>query len=348
MQKFISALEHCCRVRGSFNSEATGFCSTSEDTGCLSWGAISPRTTHRSQRPCMPPSRGCPAIRRAAITPCWAAPAKCPRFAPQLCSETGRDGDGGGFSGWGQRVLPSPQHGRCPSPALPPPPSSSADPAGLLLPHAVRTPAPAWKILEYMPQTSRARYLNELRAILQVLNYGYIEAVVPCGEGQRAAGHAGAHPGVLGESFAQVASGFWVLRPVTGEGCGRSVRGPAPPRQTHRHAHTHAHSGRRATSTAEERRAGRNVAMNTSYRKGAVLPCPGAEATEGMGLSPLTGLPRAMRCPHQQPPVNPQLLSLGGDAFLPSVGESPPPQSPGLSTITICAAPSTELLRTAL
>lgn len=65
---------------------------------------------------------------------------------------------------------------------------------------------------------SWAQYLNELRAILQVLNYGYIEAVVACGQGQRAAGHAGAHTRVLGESFAQVASGFWVLRPVTGEG----------------------------------------------------------------------------------------------------------------------------------
>lgn len=70
---------------------------------------------------------------------------------------------------------------------------------------------------------SWAQYLNELRAILQVLNYGYIEAVAPRGEGQRAAGHAGAHTRVLGESFAQVASAVRVLRPVTGEGRGREV-----------------------------------------------------------------------------------------------------------------------------
>lgn len=68
------------------------------------------------------------------------------------------------------------------------------------------------------PKRAGPQYLNELRAILQVLNYGYIEAVVPCGQGQGAAGHAGAHTRVLGESFAQVASGFGVLRPVTGEG----------------------------------------------------------------------------------------------------------------------------------
>lgn len=115
-------------------------------------------------------------------------------------------------------MLPSPQCGGRPSPVLPLPPRSSADLASLLVPHVVGTPVPAGKILKNMPQKSWARYLDELRAILQVLNYGYIQAVVPCGEGQRAAGHAGAHTRVLGESFAQVASGFWVLRPVTGEG----------------------------------------------------------------------------------------------------------------------------------
>ena len=88
---------------------------------------------------------------------------------------------------------------------------------------------------------SWAWYLNELRAILQVLNYGYIEAVIPCGQGQRAPGHAGAHARVLGESFAQVASGFWVLRPVTGEEGGmREVSaGPtAAMADTHTHTHT--------------------------------------------------------------------------------------------------------------
>lgn len=79
-------------------------------------------------------------------------------------------------------------------------------------------------------------YLNELRAILQVLNYGYIEAFVPCGQRQRAAGHAGAHTRVLGESFAQVASGFWVLRPVTAEGRGREVSaGPTAVADTQTH-----------------------------------------------------------------------------------------------------------------
>lgn len=84
-------------------------------------------------------------------------------------------------------------------------------------------------------------YLNELGAILQVLNYGYIEAVVACGQGQRAASHAGAHARVLGESFAQVASGFWVFCPVTGEEGGRrrSVQGRQLPQQTHTHTHTH-------------------------------------------------------------------------------------------------------------
>ena len=123
---------------------------------------------------------------------------------------------------------------------------------------------------------SWAWYLNELRAILQVLNYGYIEAVIPCGQGQRAPGHAGAHARVLGESFAQVASGFWVLRPVTGEEGGmREVS--AGPTAAMADTHTHAHSGRRATSMAEELKAARNLTMNTSYRKRAVLPWPGME-----------------------------------------------------------------------
>lgn len=105
----------------------------------------------------------------------------------------------------------------------------------------------------------QAWYLNELGAILQVLNYGYIEAVVACGQGQRAASHAGAHTRVLGESFAQVASGFWVLRPVTGEEGGRrrSVQGQLLPQQTHTHTHTPTlthkvmskEHGRRAEST---------------------------------------------------------------------------------------------------
>lgn len=77
---------------------------------------------------------------------------------------------------------------------------------------------PAGEKANEMPQVCWAWYLNELCAILQVLNYGYIEAVVARGQGQRAAGYAGAHTRVLCESFAQVASGFWVLCPVTGEG----------------------------------------------------------------------------------------------------------------------------------
>lgn len=105
-------------------------------------------------------------------------------------------------------------HGTRPSPALLLPPRRS-QPA---LSHVVGTPVTAGKTLKHMPETSWAQYLNELRAILQVLNNGYIEAVVPRGQGQRAAGHAGAHARVLSESFAQVASGFWVLCPVTGEG----------------------------------------------------------------------------------------------------------------------------------
>lgn len=90
-------------------------------------------------------------------------------------------------------------------------------------------------------QMRRAWYLNELGAILQVLDYGYIEAVIACGEGQRAASHAGAHTRVLGESFTQVASGFRMLRPVTGEegGRSRSVQGRQLPQQTHTHPHTH-------------------------------------------------------------------------------------------------------------
>lgn len=92
-----------------------------------------------------------------------------------------------------------------------------------------------------MAQMRQARYLNELGAILQVLNYGYIEAVVACGEGQRAASHAGAHARVLGESFAQVASGFGVLRPVTGEeggGAGQCRAGSCRSTHTHPHPHT--------------------------------------------------------------------------------------------------------------
>lgn len=88
-------------------------------------------------------------------------------------------------------------------------------------------------------------YLNELGAVLQVLNYGYIQAVVASGQGQRAASHAGAHARVLGESFAQVASGFWVLRPVTGEEAGRrrrSVQGWQLPQQTHTHTHSPTHT----------------------------------------------------------------------------------------------------------
>lgn len=88
-------------------------------------------------------------------------------------------------------------------------------------------------------------YLNELGAVLQVLNYGYIQAVVASGQGQRAASHAGAHARVLGESFAQVASGFWVLRPVTGEEAGRrrrSVQGRQLPQQTHTHTHSPTHT----------------------------------------------------------------------------------------------------------
>lgn len=67
---------------------------------------------------------------------------------------------------------------------------------------------------------SRARYLDELCAVLQVLNYGYIEAVASCGQGKRAASNAGADPCVLGQGFAEVAPGFGVLSPVTAEGGG--------------------------------------------------------------------------------------------------------------------------------
>lgn len=79
-----------------------------------------------------------------------------------------------------------------------------------------------------------------------MLNYGYIEAVVACGQGQRAASHAGAHTRVLGESFTQVASGFWVLRPVTGEEGGREEEVSAGPAaataDSHPHPHTHTHT----------------------------------------------------------------------------------------------------------
>lgn len=95
--------------------------------------------------------------------------------------------------------------------------------------------------LNRMAQRRQARYLDELGAILQVLNDGDIEAVVPCGEGQGAASHAGAHARVLSESFAQVASGFGVLCPVAGEEGGRrrSVQGRQLPQQTHTPTHTH-------------------------------------------------------------------------------------------------------------
>lgn len=63
-----------------------------------------------------------------------------------------------------------------------------------------------------------AQYLDELCAVLQVLNYGYIEAVASCGQGQRAASNAGAYSCVLSQGFTEVAPGFGVLSPVTAEG----------------------------------------------------------------------------------------------------------------------------------
>lgn len=65
-----------------------------------------------------------------------------------------------------------------------------------------------------------AHYLDELCAVLQVLNYCYIEAVASCGQGQRAASNTGAYPCVLSQGFAEVAPGFRVLSPVTAEGGG--------------------------------------------------------------------------------------------------------------------------------
>lgn len=156
-----------------------------------------------------------------------------------------------------------------------------------------------------MPQVRQAWYLNELGAILQVLNYGYIEAVVACGQGQRAASHAGAHTRVLGESFAQVASGFWVLRPVTGEegGSRRSVQGQQLSQQTHTHTHTPTHT------QGDEQRARQKSWKHTetcwwAHHITKEQGCPGL-GTGGTSPSrgqtcPLTGLPWVMWCPQQQ------------------------------------------------
>lgn len=119
-----------------------------------------------------------------------------------------------------------------------------------------------------------------------------------------------------------------------------------------RHTHTHkAHSGRRATSTVEKLEAARNLTMNTSYRKGAVLPWPGAEGLyplrRGQALCPLTGLPGAMRCRRQQTFPTRGYCPLVGTVFSHLLVNHLPRRS-GLSTMTTHVTPGTELLSAAL
>lgn len=134
-----------------------------------------------------------------------------------------------------------------------------------------------------------------------MLNYGYIEAIVPCGQRQRAAGHAGAHTRVLGESFTQVASGFWVLRPVTGEGQGREVSaGPTATASTQTHTRSLKTMSNESSKRAESSQKPRDEHI-ISQRSSAALARHGrAVPAMGTALCLLTSLHLAMRCPHQQ------------------------------------------------
>lgn len=90
--------------------------------------------------------------------------------------------------------------------------------------------------------------------------------------------------------------------------------------------------------------------MSTSHHKGAGLPCLCTGGTDipiwGTDLCP-DWLVLSYVMPSTAGLVNPWLLSLGGDSFLSSVMYHLPRHS-GLSTMSICTFPSTELLRTAL
>lgn len=195
------------------------------------------------------------------------------------------------------------------------------------------------------------RYLDELRAILQVLNYGNVEAVAPRGEWQRAAGHAGADTRVLGERFAEVAPGLGVLRPVTAEG-GGGQWGPAAA-AADRHTLTQ-RDGQRAREKSRKQRSG-TTQPSESQKPGdediMSHVSSGARVQSGRALGGDRPLPR---CPGSFTLSNAKQASLTCGCcrtLVQTPGENTLllinrlPHWPGRSSVTACATSSTELLR---
>lgn len=191
-------------------------------------------------------------------------------------------------------------------------------------------------------------YLDELRAILQVLNYGDVEAVVPRGEWQRAAGNAGADTRVLGEGFAEVAPGFRVLRPVTAEG-GGGQWGPAAA-AADRHRLTQ-RDGQRAREKSRKQRAG-TTQPSESQKPGAedIMShvSSGARVQSRVGTGLFCGAPGSFALSNAK---RASLTCGCCRTLVQSPGENTLllinhlPSWPGRSSITACATSSTELLR---